>query len=207
MSGSQTAVGKHVLVPVADGTEELEATAIITVLHRAGVKVTVASVTDSLLITGPRGVHLQADCLLSSPSVSQQPPAAFDGIFLPGGAAGAEGLRDCPALISLISSQRQRNALYGAICASPAVALGPHQLLPPRSVGHPSFDQKLKAAGGGSAVSGSRVVWDEQWNCITSIGPGSAVEFALSCVGLLCGWEKVSEVAGPMCLNFTPARL
>ena len=40
---------KHVLVPIADGTEEVEATTIITVLRRGGVKV----LTPSLHHTSP----------------------------------------------------------------------------------------------------------------------------------------------------------
>ena len=45
---------KTVLVPVADGTEELEAVAIIDVLRRAGATVTVASVTGARQITASR---------------------------------------------------------------------------------------------------------------------------------------------------------
>ena len=47
---------KTVLVPVADGTEELEAVAIIDMLCRAGATVTVASVTGARQITASRGV-------------------------------------------------------------------------------------------------------------------------------------------------------
>lgn len=42
--------GKHVLVPIANGTEEMEAVIIIDVLRRAGVEVIVASVEDSLQV-------------------------------------------------------------------------------------------------------------------------------------------------------------
>jgi 4-methyl-5(b-hydroxyethyl)-thiazole monophosphate biosynthesis len=41
-----------------------------------------------------------------------------------------------------------------------------------------------------------RVVVDG--NCVTSRGPGTAIEFALTLVELLFGKEKASEVAGPM---------
>ena len=55
---------KNVLVPVADGTEELEAVAIIDVLRRAGATVTVASVTGVRQITASRSVVIVADALI-----------------------------------------------------------------------------------------------------------------------------------------------
>ena len=194
---------KHVLVPIADGTEEVEATSIITVLRRGGVKVTVASVEESPIITGARSVKLCADDVLSSPSVHS---AQYDGIFLPGGAKGAEHLRDCPALISLLRTQHSAGRLYGAICASPATVLSPHHLLPGKAVGHPGFAEKLVGPDGAVVRGkGERVVWDAEWNCVTSVGPGSALEFGLAVLGRLMGQEKVSEVAAPMTLGFTPS--
>ena len=56
-------MSKKVLVPVADGCEEIETVCIIDVLRRASAEVTVASV-DSLEITASRGVKLVADRLI-----------------------------------------------------------------------------------------------------------------------------------------------
>ena len=114
---------KKVLVPIADGTEEIEAVTLIDVLRRAGVQVTVASVS-ALQVTASRGVKLVADKLIAD--CKNEP---YDLIVLPGGMPGAEHLRDCTALIALLKAQQQGGKLYGAICASPAVALAPHGLL------------------------------------------------------------------------------
>jgi len=196
----------HALVPIADGTEEVEATSIITVLRRAGCNVTVASTTPNLTVTGARGAHLTADTTLTA---LRQPAGGWTVIALPGGKPGAEHFRDTPALIQLLQSQRAAGRLIAAICASPAIVLQAHGLLPPHRTGHPSFELKGGDGSGGSG-SGSdrrdegRVVYDKEWNTVTSLGPGSAIEFALFCVGLLCGDSKVTEVAQPMCLNFTP---
>ena len=53
-------MSKKVLVPNADGIEEIEAVVIIDVLRRAGAEVIVASVSE-LQITASRGVNLVAD--------------------------------------------------------------------------------------------------------------------------------------------------
>lgn len=57
---------------------------------------------------------------------------------------GAERLRDSLALKDITQKQAARNALYGAICAAPAVALHSWGLLDGRvSTAHPAFSDKL----------------------------------------------------------------
>jgi 4-methyl-5(b-hydroxyethyl)-thiazole monophosphate biosynthesis len=182
---------KKVLVPIADGTEELEAVAIIDVLRRAGADVTAASVMKSgLNITASRGVKMTAD-----ESMVNCKNKVYDLIALPGGIPGAEHLRDSIELIEMLKEQQKSGRLLAAICASPAVVFLPHGLLTGRKATcHPgrvhSFD------GTDTENVDSRVVVDG--NIITSQGPGTAVEFALKLVELLFGIDKAKEVAGPM---------
>jgi 4-methyl-5(b-hydroxyethyl)-thiazole monophosphate biosynthesis len=179
---------KTVLVPVADGTEELEAVAIIDVLRRAGAYVTVASVSGNRRITASRGVVIEADDLIER-CVGKD----YDLVVLPGGIPGAEHLRDSAALTGLLKRQRERGGLYGAICASPAVVLEHHGLLDGRrATCHPGFAERLT----NQDPIDSRVVVDG--NCLTSRGPGTAVEFALALVERLYGRGKREEVADPM---------
>src|SRR4030042_1274503 len=105
---------KRVLVPIADGTEEIEAVCIIDTLRRAGAEVTVASV-DQLQVTASRRVQLVADARIAD-CTSQ----TYDCIALPGGMPGAEHLRDSAELIGLLRKQKQAGRFYAAICASPA---------------------------------------------------------------------------------------
>ena len=102
----------NVLVPIADGSEELEAMSIIDILRRAGASVTVASV-DERQITASRGTRLIADQL-----ISECVDATYDLIALPGG-SGAEHLRDSKDLEKLLKRQQREGRLYAAICASP----------------------------------------------------------------------------------------
>lgn len=54
----------QILVPIANGTEEMEAVIMIDVLRRAKAEVVVASVEDKLEILASRKVKLVADVLL-----------------------------------------------------------------------------------------------------------------------------------------------
>jgi 4-methyl-5(b-hydroxyethyl)-thiazole monophosphate biosynthesis len=178
---------KKVLVPIADGVEEIEAVCIIDVLRRAGAEVTVAAV-DNLEVTAARGVRLVADWRLADCAAER-----FDLIALPGGLPGAEHLRDCAVLTALLRDQAQQNRLYAAICAAPAVVLQHHGLLASRrATCHPALADRLDPA----ADPGARVVVDG--NCVTSQGPGTALEFALELVARLFGPERAEAVAGPM---------
>ena len=186
-------MSKKVLVPIADGIEEIEAVCIIDVLRRAGAEVTVASV-DKLQVTASRGVKLAADKL-----ISQCAGETYDLIVLPGGMPGAEHLRDCKELETMLKKQSKENRLFAAICASPAVVLLHHGLLGQRrATCHPNFVEKLPNT---EAVE-SRVVVDG--NLVTSRGPGTALEFALTLVELLFGKDKAEQTAAPMLVKKTP---
>jgi len=183
-------MGKKVLVPVADGTEELEAIAIIDVLRRAGAIVTVASVSGNRQIITSHGITMIADALIDD-CVDRE----YDLVVLPGGIPGAENLRDSSALIELLKRQRDKDRLYGAICASPALVLEHHGLLENhQATCHPAYVEELSNT---DQVS-TRVVVDG--NCITSQGAGTAVDFALALVEQLFGRNQRDEVAVSMVL-------
>lgn len=178
---------KTVLIPIADGTEEIEAVTLIDVLRRAGADVTVASV-GALQITASRGVKIVADC-----RITECAQRHFDLVVLPGGMPGAEHLRDSEVLRQILVSQNAAGRLFGAICAAPAVVLQTHGLLQGRRcTGHPGHMQRLSASGAAEA----EVVVDR--NCVTSRGPGTAMAFALELVQQLFGEQKRAEVQAPM---------
>ena len=188
---------KQALVPVADGSEEIEAVTIIDVLRRAGILVTVASVSESkdLKITASRGTHIVADC-----DIQECAGKTWDLIALPGGVLGSEHLAKSQALDQLLQTQVKECRLLGAICAAPAIVLGEKGFLADKTATcHPQFYQSMKAK---EIDTESRVVVDG--NCVTSQGPGTAIDFALELVEQLCGVVKREEVASPLVLTTSP---
>ncbi|OEL24854.1 Protein DJ-1-like protein B [Dichanthelium oligosanthes] len=189
--GGETA--KRVLVPVAAGTEPIEAAATADVLNRAGARVTVATADpagdDGLVVEAAYGVKLVADA-----RVAELEGEAFDLIALPGGMPGSVNLRDCKALEKMVKNHAENGGLYGAICAAPAVTLAYWGMLKGlKATCYPSFIEKFTAE---VIPVNSRVVVDR--NAVTSQGPGTAIEFALALVERLYGKEKMEEVAGPL---------
>lgn len=181
-------MSKTVLVPIADGSEEIEAVCVIDVLRRAGADVTVAAVTPTLEVTASRGTHLRADCLIDA--CAEQ---VYDLIVLPGGMPGAEHLRDAPVLTEILKRQHAAGRLYAAICAAPAVVLQHHGLLDDRQATcYPSFAEKLAHP----ASPELRVVVDGP--CVTSRGPGTAIEFALALVEQLFDAQTARSIGERM---------
>ena len=178
-----------VLVPIADGSEEMEAVITIDVLRRAGAEVIVASVMEKPTVTASRKVMIQADT-----DINNCTGKAWDLIALPGGLPGAEHLSENAALLSLIKEQIQQDKWLAAICAAPAVVLGRNKLLEGYTATcHPGFQSELSCY---ARVSEDRVVKDR--HLVTSQAPGTAMEFALTLVECLFGKEKREEVAAPM---------
>ncbi|CAI5712498.1 unnamed protein product [Peronospora farinosa] len=153
------------LIPIADGSEEIEAITLADVLTRGGVQVTLATVGNKPqnIVTMSRGVKVQGDV-----AIEECTGKNFDLVVCPGGMPGAEHLRDSKEVVALLQKQKEDNKLYGAICAAPAVVLHTHGLLPSGpATSYPSFDQ----------------------------GPGTAMAMGVKLVELLCGHEKAQSVA------------
>jgi 4-methyl-5(b-hydroxyethyl)-thiazole monophosphate biosynthesis len=190
-------MNKTALIPIAEGSEEIELVTIVDVLRRAGVEVTVASANsgEKLQICASRGTHIVADAMLDDCANKH-----YDLIAVPGGLPGSEHLAKHAVLDVLLRDQAAQEKLFAGICAAPALVLATKGLLLDKAVTcHPSFQKSLEA----KEVDGAaRVVVDG--NCITSQGPGTALDFALELVEQLCGIVKREEVGAPMVLTTTP---
>jgi 4-methyl-5(b-hydroxyethyl)-thiazole monophosphate biosynthesis len=190
-------MAKRALVPIADGSEDIEAVCIIDTLRRADVEVTVASVMGRLQITASRRTRIVADALIES-CVDN----TYDLIALPGGMPGAEHLRDSEPLVTMLKAHAAAGKLYGAVCASPAVALLPHGLLDGRrATCFPSYMERLEAAADVKALD-ARVVIDG--NLVTSRGPGTAIEFGLTLVEKLLDDPAKAQAIGERMLVLRP---
>lgn len=183
---------KRILVPIAPGTEEMEAVTIIDILVRAGYQVVVASADfdGKLTMTASRGVTLTAECKLVDVADDE-----FDAVVLAGGVGGAENFRDSTLLVEIIKQQKYDGRLVAAICASPAVVLQHHDLFPGALMTcHPNFQDRIPQ----DLRRNRRVTFDVNNNLLTSQGPGTALEFAVEIIVQLSGKELAREVALPL---------
>ncbi|KNA15229.1 hypothetical protein SOVF_100140 [Spinacia oleracea] len=183
---------KRVLVPIANGTEPMEAVITVDVLRRAGAEVTVASVEKELQVDACHDVKIVADALINDCNQT-----VFDLISLPGGMPGATSLKDSATLRSMVEKQAADGRLHAAICAAPAVALGSWGLLEGlKATSYPSFMEQLSSSA--IAVE-SRVQKDGK--VVTSRGPGTTLEYSVTLVEQLYGKQKADEVAGPLIMR------
>lgn len=174
------------LVPVADGTEEMEAAIVIDMLRRAEIEVTVAGLSTSIECS--RGLKIIPDCLLDDIS----DVAAYDALILPGGGPGTENFKQSQKLGDLARTHSEAGKLTAAICAAPT-ALDSFQILKPgdKITSHPgvksSLDNKYSYSEDNTVISG---------NIITSRGAGTAFDFALEIISRLKSPEIAKKIAG-----------
>eukprot|EP00471_Norrisiella_sphaerica_P002780 CAMPEP_0184493558 /NCGR_PEP_ID=MMETSP0113_2-20130426/26288_1 /TAXON_ID=91329 /ORGANISM="Norrisiella sphaerica, Strain BC52" /LENGTH=153 /DNA_ID=CAMNT_0026878855 /DNA_START=132 /DNA_END=593 /DNA_ORIENTATION=+ len=136
-----------------------------------------------------RGMTLVADKHLKDASGK-----IYDMIVLPGGGGGAKTFAASEPLLELLKGQQKLKRWYAAICASPAIVLAPNGLLPKRATCFPALHGKIKPLIENDPAK-SRVVVDADTHCITSQGPGTTLEFAVTILRKLVGDEKADDVA------------
>ena len=173
-----------VLVPLAQGCEELEAVTVVDLLRRAGIEVITAGL-DAQPVHASRGVTLLPDMSLDAAMQLE-----FDMIVLPGGLPGADHLRDDPRVIDLLKKMAAADKYTAAICAAPRVLAHAGLLDGKRAT---SFPGALDvAAVPGIEYQEAPVVTDGK--VITSRGPGTAMDFALTLIETLVGKQQRDEV-------------
>ncbi|WP_428606425.1 DJ-1 family glyoxalase III [Sedimenticola sp.] len=174
----------RILVPLAQGCEELEAVTIIDLLRRAGQEVISAGLAPGE-VTASRGVVLHPDVLLDD--VLDQP---FDMVALPGGLPGADHLDQDPRIAALLQRVAAEQGYTAAICAAPKVLASAGLLKGRQATAYPGVLEKMPHAE--VTLASASVVRDGRM--ITSRGPGTAMDFALELIEVLAGREKRDEV-------------
>jgi protein deglycase len=174
----------RVLIPLAAGFEELEAVTVIDLLRRADIEVITAGLEPGP-VTASRGTVLIPDTTLDA-----EQDASFDMIVLPGGMPGSKHLEADPRIHELLRRHLAADRFAAAICAAPGI-LARAGLLDGRSAtGYPGT---LDAA----QLPRVRVLDDPvvvDGKVVTSRGPGTAMDFALSLIELLAGPERRHRV-------------
>lgn len=161
-----------VLMPLAEGFEELEAVTIIDLLRRANISIITASL-DDLSVTASRGVRLTADTLLDNVIYNE-----FELIVLPGGLPGAENLNNDPRIHAVLKRLYLEGKTIAAICAAPLV-LASSGLIAGKNI--TCYPGSLKADDWPDiSILNDPIVVDDR--VITSRGPGTAMDFALALI-------------------------
>jgi 4-methyl-5(b-hydroxyethyl)-thiazole monophosphate biosynthesis len=173
-----------VLIPLAKGFEELEAVTLIDLLRRAEIEVVTAGLAAGPVVAS-RGTVLVPDT-----SLDEVMDQDFDMIVLPGGLPGAHHLDEDARVHALLRRHHAAQRYTAAICAAPKV-LANAGLLDGRSAtwypgavvetDYPRVSLRL-----------APVVVDGQ--VVTSRGPGTAMDFALTLIGLLTDERRQREV-------------
>lgn len=180
----------RVLVPLAEGCEEIEAVIVADTLRRAGIEVVLAGLRSGP-VTASRRVRIVPD--------AEWPARAwehFDAIVLPGGGPGTQALMADERVLDAVLHFHAAGKWVAAICAAPQVLQKAGVLGGKRMTCFPGVASAIT----GSTRLNEAVVQDGQ--VITSQGPGTSFAFALTLVRVLAGPEKAAEVAKALLVAF-----
>ena len=163
-----------VLVPLAEGCEELEAVTVIDLLRRANITVVTAGL-EAGPVTASRGVVLMADKTLDEALQDD-----YEMVVLPGGGPGSDRLDADDRIRQLLIRMANSEKFTAAICAAPKVLKSAGLLDDKQATCYPGVIQAGDLPG---LDTGQRVVQDGK--VVTSRGPGTAMDFALQLIEIL----------------------
>ena len=173
---------KTALILFSDGSEELEAVTIVNILRRAGVAVTLAGLSAGAL-RGSRGILLTPDT-----TIDEALTGNYDMVVLPGGQPGTNHMKADERVLKLVQQMSAQGKFVAAICAAPSVLAAAGLLDGQRATCYPG------SLDGFPQVHQQNAAVVEDGKLITSRGPGTAMDFALTLAERLVGKLKRDEV-------------
>ncbi len=179
----------NALIPVVNGSEEMEVVIVADVLRRAAWRVVIAGLNPGA-ITAAHGVRLLPDAEWNAIK-----PDTFDWLIIPGGAEGVAAMARDERVLSVVRQFASAQKQLAAICAGPLVLQAAGVLTGRRVTCHPGVSAELTQG----ARNNERVVIDG--HLITSQAPGTTFEFALAIVRAVQGKEKAAALAQAMVLD------
>ncbi|KAJ1657768.1 hypothetical protein IWQ61_002892 [Dispira simplex] len=194
---------KSAIIFIANGSEDIETVTTLDILRRAKVKVQVVGVElgrDYALLA--HGLKVIPDQQLESTNDL----ANYDAVIIPGGLGGVQVLSKNAHVLEVLQKYYAQGKLVAAICAGPlavkAAGVAKHPTpsgVKTRLTSYPSVMDQLVDS---YAYGDSRVVTDG--NLITSRGPGTAVEFALTVAKYIVGSDTAHSVANAILSHTQP---
>ena len=176
----------RVLVPLAQGCEELEAVTIIDLLRRAEIEVVVAGLEEGP-VTASRGVRILPDMPLD-----QALELDYDMVALPGGLPGSDHLGADDRVTALLKKMNESGRFVGAVCAAPKVLARIGILDGKRATAFPGVLQAEQHPD----ITGNAVTRDGR--VITSRSVGTVMDFALAIIEALEGRETRDTIEQSM---------
>ncbi len=180
-----------VLVPLAEGFEEIEVVNIIDVLRRADIEVVVASLSEEMLVKGANGITIKADRSIAGLSADD-----LTMVVLPGGWGGTNALAKDANVLKILKDMDAKGKHIGAICAAP-FALEAAGVLKHNYTCYPSVEEQIRLDG----YSDDAMVVEDA-NVMTSRGPATALCFALAIVRKLKGDEAAEALKGGLLASY-----
>lgn len=174
----------RVLVPLAPGFEELEAITVVDLLRRAGIEVVTAGL-GSGPVKASRGTVVLPDT-----SLDEALERDYDMVVLPGGEPGATHLAGDARVLELLKRMAAAGRYTAAICAAPKALAQAGLLDGRRATCFPGVLDPAKFP----KVHLEELAVVADGKVVTSRGPGTAMDFALTLIELLAGRNKREEV-------------
>lgn len=169
---------------LADGFEEIEGLTVVDLLRRAGVDISMVSITDRQKVTGSHGISVECDSCIGQEDFSET-----ELFVLPGGMPGTTNLGACRPLTELLTDSFAKGKKIAAICAAPSVLGDLGILKGKKACCYPGFEDRL---------AGAQVTFDpvtQDGTVTTSRGMGTAIPFGLALVSQLVSEEKAEELS------------
>ena len=175
-----------VYIILGTGFEEMEAICPCDILRRGGVEVCYAGIGGKL-ITGGKGITVQADC-----TVEEIDFAKMDMIVLPGGLGGVHSVLASETAMKAVKWAYENDKYVAAICASPSILAKLGITDGKKAVIYPGMESEM----GSAVMQDANTVKDGK--VLTGRGPGAAMDFGLVLLETMKDVETAAKVQSGM---------